>query len=282
MAVLDQLLNGLNNPDPAARIEALRVLATLEETQALPACRALIKTETNPDVVNTLKWAGNLIWQAQQNGYSTETGLRKYFRHDLIPTEDEQREAAKLAQIQQRMEIERIKDQQNAPMRQLGTTLAAGAFGMMLGGPATGASMMMMSAMSTLNNPSSGLEPRPTIGTQAIQPQRPSDMDISVWVRRLKDSNAEARKKVLIELAHLNNPAALSAIGAVFALDPDPQVKESAQRAAKIIYYNWVQWEIEQAKQPRHTESTPMQQSAADILAKAQAAKERKRKSQTR
>jgi len=282
MAVLDQLLNGLNNPDPAARIDTLRILATLEETQALPACRALIKTETNPDVINTLKWAGNLIWQAQQKGYSTEAGLRAYFRHDLAQTEDEQREAAKLAEVQQRMEIERIKDQQNAPMRQLGSTLAAGAFGMMLGGPATGASMMMMSAMSGLNNPSSGLDPRPTIGQQVIPPQRPSNMEIAVWVRRLKDSNAEMRKKALIELAHLNNPAALSAIGAVFALDSDPQVQESAQRAAKAIYYNWVQWEIEEARQPRHDGPTPAQQSAADILAKAQAAKERKRKTQLR
>lgn len=282
MAPLDQLLNGLNNPDPAARIETLRILATLEETQALPACRALIKTEAHPDVITTLNWAGNLIWQAQQNGYSTEAGLRKYFRHDLVPTEDEQREAARLTEVQQRMEIERIKDQQNAPMRQLGTTLAAGAFGMMLGGPATGASMMMASAMSSLNNPSSGLDPRPTIGKQVIPPQRPSTMDISIWARRLKDSTAEARKKALIELAHLNNPAALSAIGTVFALDSDPQVKEAAQRAAKVIYYNWVQWEIEEAKQPRASGPTPEQQSAADILAKAQAAKERKRKTQMR
>ncbi|MCC7448127.1 MAG: hypothetical protein IT324_11975 [Anaerolineae bacterium] len=282
MAVLDQLLNGLNNPDPAVRIDTLRVLATLEETQALPACRALIQTETNPDVINTIKWAGNLIWQAERKGHSTEAGLRAYFRHDLAQTEDEQREAAKLAEVQQRMEIERIKDQQNAPMRQLGSTLAAGAFGMMLGGPATGAGMMMASAMAGLNNPSSGLDPRPTIGKQVIPPQRPSTMDISVWVRRLKDSTAEARQKALIELAHLNNPAALSAIGAVFALDSDPQVQEAAQRAAKALYYNWVQWEIEEAKQPRPAGPTPEQQSAAEILAKAQAAKERKRKTQLR
>src|SRR5215831_3152078 len=106
MAVIDLLLSGLNAPDPAARIEMIRVLGTLEETQALPAFRTLLQRETDPAVRESLKWAGNQIWQAQQKGYSTQAAIRAHFRLHLEPTAEEKREAEKLAEIQRKMELD--------------------------------------------------------------------------------------------------------------------------------------------------------------------------------
>lgn len=284
MTVTDRLLDGLNNPAPAARMEMLRLLATLEETQALPALRNMVKSETDPNVLNTLKWAGSVIFQAQQNGYSTVAAIHKHFRHDLELSEAEKQEAEKLATLQRKLDAELMKERQDAAARTAGTTLAFGALGAMVGGASMGASIIMTGTSSMANNPDSGLAARPTIGAQAIPAQRPSEADISVWVRRLKDPDPKNRKAALTELMGINNPAALPHIAAVFAADYDPQVKEAAQRAAKSIYFNWYQWEVERATQPQSTlaMTTSSQADVAAILARAQAAKEaKKRKTQT-
>ncbi|MEP7286887.1 MAG: HEAT repeat domain-containing protein [Chloroflexota bacterium] len=280
MTVTELLLASLNNPVPAARIEMLRVLATLEETLALPTLRNLINSETDPDVLPVLKWAGKVIWQAQQNGYSTANAIHKHFRRDLELSPEEKQEAAKLANLQQNLDVELMKERQDAQVRNVGTTLALGALGAMVGGVGMGASIIMAGANGATNNPDSGLVARPKIGTEAIPPQRPTEVNIAVWLRRLKDAEAKHRKAALTELGSLNNPAALPHIAAVFATESDPQVKEAAQRAAKIIYYNWYAWEAENANQPQKNaaSTSPAQSDVSAILAKAQAAKDAKKR----
>ena len=283
MSVTDLLMDGLNNPAPAARVEMLRVLATLEETLALSRLRSMVKTEIDPQVLDVLKWAGGVIWRAQQNGYSTASAVHKHFRHDLVLSEEEKQEAKKLADFQRKLDAELMKERQEAQARTAGTSLALGALGTVVGGASVGASIIMTGASSLANNPDSGLAERPQIGSEAILPQRPTEADISVWVRRLKDPDAKNRRAALTELGSMNNPSALPHIAAVFATDYDPQVKEVAQRTAKVIYFNWYEWEVEQASRPATTTLTAPSSQAeiTAILARAQAAKDaKKRKTQ--
>ncbi len=274
--VIDLLLDGLKNPTPAARIEMLRVLAMLEETRAVPTLRTLMTTEVDPAVLTVLKWAGSLIWRAQQGGYSTEVGMRQHFRVDLMPTEEQKKEEELLERMQYQFDMEMIKAKQQAATRKIGQKVLMGALGAALSGPMMSANMLLNSATSGMNEPSSGLEARPAIGSQTIVPQRPTNHDISIWLRRLKESDADMRKKVLIELRSLNNPAALPNLGYHFALDPDDAIKQEAQRCGKSIYFNWVHWAQEDSKAAITAQAS--QSEVAKILAKAEANREARKK----
>lgn len=93
--MLQGYLDLLHDSDPTRRIQALQVLAMLEETQALNTIQHLFKNDPDPQVRQMAKWAGSLIWQAQQRGYTTEKGMAEYFeakhkpapnRHDSVIT----------------------------------------------------------------------------------------------------------------------------------------------------------------------------------------------------
>lgn len=77
--IQQDLLKRLQHPDAKQRIRALQVLAMVEETEALPAIAELYRHDADPQVRKTAQWAGHLIHEAQQRGYSTEQGLRRHF-----------------------------------------------------------------------------------------------------------------------------------------------------------------------------------------------------------
>ena len=66
-------------------------------------------------------------------------------------------------------------------------------------------------------------------------------------MKRLRESLAPAaREQAALELSHLNNPAALPYLAAAFALDPADKVRDAAQRAGKLLYWNALYWQMEQ------------------------------------
>ncbi len=78
--VFQTWLARLQHPDPAVRIEALQVLAMVEETEALPAVGMVYKRDPDPAVREVARWAGRLIWEAQQRGHSTAKVLETTFQ----------------------------------------------------------------------------------------------------------------------------------------------------------------------------------------------------------
>jgi hypothetical protein len=75
----------------------------------------------------------------------------------------------------------------------------------------------------------------------------PTSADVSVWVRRLREvASASAREQAAIELAQLNNPAALPHLAAAFLGDTSPKVREAAERHGKLLYWNAIYWDMEQ------------------------------------
>ncbi len=279
--VVERLISGLKHTSPHIRVETLRVLAMLEETQALPALRAMLTTETDPDVRAVLKWAGMVLWEAEQRGYSTRAAIRAFFRLDRGPSPEELEEQKKLKMLEQQLEIDRIRNQQDELGKQAASTVMWGAAGMVLGGAGMGASMMISSAMGRMAG-SVEHEARPD-GGKPIEPQRPTNTDISIWLGRLREEDPRTRKAAIAELRTLNNLAAMPYLAYHFALDPDMDVRSDAQLAGKSLYFNWAySEEVAASEKAESTAAKPAASGppsdAAEILARAQAAREARKK----
>lgn len=94
---LDDLARRLGDPDPRARVEALRILAMVEETRALDAVRWVFNHDPEAGVREVAEWAGRLIFTAQQRGYTPEQAMEEIFARPL-PTEHQELFLESLAQ----------------------------------------------------------------------------------------------------------------------------------------------------------------------------------------
>lgn len=246
--MLEALLKGLNHDRPAVRLDVARVLGMLDETRALETLRERYHAEPDENVRAAIAWAGRRLHDAQQAGYDTLNALYRYFNVDreLAKVRDEA-ELAMLRQMEQGLDTDLRRQLEDASKRRMTTTLAAGIGGAMLAGPLGGLAAARMAMGSGPLDASTGFDPRPHIGSQRTPPTRPTSDDISVWVKRLRESLAPvAREQAALELQHLNNPAALPYLAAAFALDPADKVRDAAQRAGKILYWSALYWQMEQ------------------------------------
>jgi hypothetical protein len=95
---------------------------------------------------------------------------------------------------------------------------------------------------------------------------------IAAWVSRLKDASVAARREAIQELEAIGDPEALIPLAQVFCTDPDPETRLLAQKSGKIIYFNQLR-----KQQLESGASEEERRRAAEILAKAQAKKLRRR-----
>jgi hypothetical protein len=65
--LLADLLERLKHPDQWVRVETLRILAMVEEAQALPAIAHVYKNDPEAGVRQVAQWAGQLIHAAQRS-----------------------------------------------------------------------------------------------------------------------------------------------------------------------------------------------------------------------
>ncbi|MBI5668856.1 MAG: HEAT repeat domain-containing protein [Chloroflexi bacterium] len=243
---LQGLLNGLTSPDAHTRLQTARVIGMLDETAALEALAAQYQVETVSEVKASLAWAGRRVQEAWKTGYTTLDAIFKHFHLDYeLQAEQDKNEAELLKKMQHDAEMQLLRER--------GGKSGNMAAGMLIGGALLGAQGMVMGAMAGLTPGaevlSSGLEERPQIGQKRIPPTRPADTDIRMMVRRLQDDpNPDKRRKAAIDLGSIsNNPAALPFLAQTFVADADTAVREAAQRAGKLIYWNAIYWEMEQS-----------------------------------
>jgi hypothetical protein len=78
LVTFESLLAQLQESDPTKRIQALRILALVEETRAVNTILALYKSDPHPQVREIAKWAGGIIWRASQTGYDSEAAMRAF------------------------------------------------------------------------------------------------------------------------------------------------------------------------------------------------------------
>ena len=246
--MLETLLGGLSHAQPAVRLDVARVLGMLDETRALDALRQRYHVEPDPAVRAVIVWAGKRLHEAQQAGYDTLNALYRYFNVDReLARLADAAETEMLRQLEQGLDTDLRTQLEQAGKRRMGFTLAAGIGGTMLAGPLGGLAAARMAMGPGPDVASSGFDPRPQLGTQRTPATRPTSDDISVWVKRLRESLAPAaREQAALELSQINNPAALPHLAAAFALDPADKVRDAAQRAGKILYWSALYWAMEQ------------------------------------
>jgi len=242
----EDLLKALNHPRPDVRISTARLLGVLEETRALGAVGQRYKVETDPAVREALAWAGQRLHAAHQSGYST---LNEIFRHFGIDREianrEDPTEADLMKQMQDSLDMELLRMRGDAAAKKAGLTTAVAIGGALMGLPVGGMINAAMQPGAEWAESNLGVN-RPQIGMQRVPAVAPGTADISVWVRRLRELPDPAqRARAADELATLNNPAALPILAAAFVADRAPQVQQAAQRAAKLIYWNALYWQME-------------------------------------
>lgn len=59
---------------------------------------------------------------------------------------------------------------------------------------------------------------------------------LEIWLRRLHDPDAAARRQAIRQIELIGDPRALGALAQLFALDPDLEIRKLAQNAGKTIY----------------------------------------------
>ena len=245
---LENLLANLNNPQAPVRIDVARVLSMVEETRALKAIGDRYKVETEAAVRTVLAWAGKQLYAAQQSGYSSLDEVFRMFNVQAeIDNMTSEAEGELLKRLQENLDADLARQQQDAARRRMGGAVAMGVAGAMLGGASMGAGMMMDAALNMGGNASSNLGSRPQVGQQRAPATMPTQTDISAWVKRLREASLPAdREKATIELASLNNPAALPFLASAFMSDPSLQVQAAAQRAGKRLYCSALYWYMDQ------------------------------------
>jgi hypothetical protein len=246
---LEVLLGGLNNPQAAVRLDVVRVLGMTDETRALNALRQQYQAEPDPDVRNAIAWAGKRLYEAQQAGYSTIDEICRHFGVDReIENIPDANELAMMEKMQYMLDQDLIQMKERSGKNQGAMALAAGIGGTLMGGVTMGTTAMAGALGAGAGAASSNLgSGRPQIGLKRTPATAPSNADISVWVRRMReDPSAANRERAALELAELRNPAALPYFAAAFVLDDSPKVRLAAQRYGKILYWSAIYWEMDQ------------------------------------
>ncbi len=244
--ILENLLNALQHTEALQRLNAVIVLGTVDEVEALSVVVAAFKAEPEADVRQAMAWAGKRLQGAKQAGYSTLDAIFQHFRIERsVIAEADERERRLLEQMKFKAEMESQQRQQDNIRGAAATSVVSTAlFGFTsLMGSMGGASPSGAAFISSNIG-----EDAPKHGSQRIIPTRPTTADIRIHVRRLRDdADPNKRAAAALNLARVvNNPDALPELAAVFIDDPKPVVKEAAQTAAKEIYWNAVYWEMEQ------------------------------------
>ncbi|WP_119072914.1 hypothetical protein [Aggregatilinea lenta] len=86
----------LRDPDPRVRVETLRILAMVEETEALRAVEWIAARDPEAGVRDVAQWTAAILREAQERGHSTREAVRTlYERHAA-----EDREEAFLAELE--------------------------------------------------------------------------------------------------------------------------------------------------------------------------------------
>ncbi len=241
---LETLLSGLNNPQPAVRLDVVRVLGMLDETRALPPLRARYPQEDDPQVREAITWAGKRLYQAQQAGYTTLDELFRYFRVDHeIETAPDINEEEIMRRMQDQFSTDLRDMQTRAGRKKLGFALAAG-----LGGAAAGFNPVGM-AFNAIQPGADGAGSNlggPNLVVKRTPATAPSSAPIDVWLKRMQTAlKPEQREAAIIELQQLNNPRALPFMAVAFLTDESPKVRQAAQRYGKILYWSAIYWAME-------------------------------------
>lgn len=240
--LLQTWLSDLKSPDANRRHDAALILGTLDEADALDAVAAQYRAESDPKVKATLGWAGKRLHVARQAGYQTIDAIFQHFRIDdeIHPPQPGSDEQELMRKLQYQMDMDALRQREAAAGKQVMTRMAGGAMfglpGLMLG------SMSAQTSLEVRTLEQVNQKPRRT------PPTRPADTDITMLLRRLSyETEWAKRARAASDLAVIiNNPQAIPSLARAFVQDRSEQVREAAQSAAKLLYWNHIYWHMDQ------------------------------------
>ncbi len=263
---LQQLLDGLRVSDPETRLRSAQILGTLDEVAALETLAAQANAEPDAKVKEAIYWAGKRVFEAKKSGYSTLEAIIQYFHIDyefIIPAVNDAQSDEKLIHLKHEMQMRALKDEEESARKIAASRLISGS---MLSLP--GLMMSRPTIPQSGDQLNTSFDKHLNAKKSRTMPTKPSDGEIKILVNRLlNDTNNDKRASAAVDLAAVvNNPAALPYLAQTFIKDYTVQVREAAQRSAKLIYWNAIYWEMEQngsmAAEIEKRRGTPMQAQA--------------------
>jgi len=294
----EKLIENLNNPKPQARLASVFILGMVNEVRAIDAMRKRYARESNHQVKQAIQTVGGMLAKLKREGYDTSDAICEHFGvYKEVLAAKGVDEEAKVRQIQKDTTHNKKDDDFNDQM----WSAAAGMLQVGVVASGLGGTMSMNTAnvdmTSNLSNTSDILKQQ----QKRLRPIRPSNEDISLWVGRLQtESDPETRIQLIIHIANMHNPAALPYLANLFWTDEDEGVKSNAKKYGTLLYRNALYWEmtqngtIEKMMQDKAAElgitlleentitlepdKPAHQESIADILAKAEAKRQKKNK----
>jgi hypothetical protein len=240
--LLQSWLTNLQSADAGKRLDAALILGTLDEAEALDAVAAQYRAESDAKVKAALGWAGKRLHAARQAGYKTIDAIFQHFRieEEIHPPQMGSDEQELMRKLQFQMDMDALRHQESTAGKQVVNRMAGG---MMFGLPG-----LMMGSMS--NHTSLEVRSLEQVNQKPRRtpPTRPADTDITMLLRRLSvETEWEKRARAASDLAVIiNNPQAIPNLAKAFVQDRSEQVREAAQSAAKLLYWNHIYWHMDQ------------------------------------
>lgn len=297
MTIQHQLFVGLTDADASIRKRSAHILGTVDEVIALDRLYQQYAAESDADAKQAIQWAGRRLRAIRETGYSTLDALFAHYRLNAPAVHDADRAEQQVIddyKLHTHMNVLDSEKRGAASKTALSVLLLPPIFsaGRFLSGSFSGTDVGAM--LDTMDYESS--EPHFRLN----KPPRPGHENIAPVLRRLRAATEpQHRIDIILDLVQIyNHPDTLPHLAALFVHERDDRVKETAQRAAKLIYWNALYWDMdadgslarelaqrgitqvgEPVSSPKpqeggaHAASKP---DIADILRKAEEARERR------
>ncbi len=244
-AFIDRWVLQLSDEDPLGVMEAAHVLGMAEETLAELAISGHANGHADHRVNQAMAWAARRIEAASARGHTTLEALWAHFKVDaeIMAYSRRQQDDTDVEAVNQAIAEARADVSSEIALQQVSRRWEV------LAGVMMPTLMLAQRTQRRVNidwTPMGGmlalLGERKTRRTPATAP---SSMDIKLHVRHLlRDKAPESRRKAVITLGDLNNPAALGPLSFAAAKDPDDSVREAAMRTGQLMYWRQVYWEL--------------------------------------
>ena len=246
---LNQLKNGLQHPKPAIQLKALQLVGFVEETRLMNDVKHCYAQAPHPAIKEMAAWAGKRLHAALQRNYNTIDEIFQYFglNREIENYASEQEERL-IQEMQNQTELTLMKRKHDAANKKLGFATGAALGGAIIGGAAMGSAMFTGGMAAGADMASSNIGTvRKGMSIKRTPPPRPSDTDITMWIKLLQEAHsADKRKSAANELANMNNAQALPLMAAAYHDEKNPDVKATIEQYGKVLYWKQMYWQMSQ------------------------------------
>jgi hypothetical protein len=219
------LLNNLQGQNPRIRADVALILGTVEEPRALQALQQAFTRESDSAAKAAIAWAGKRLQPLPLDHTMNE--IFRFFNIDRQIRGNDDRESTIINNIRLNGEIRRqwadFEERQNSDVDITDWQMSRPRFDTDL-------------KITNIGD---------IVPTRTL-PQAPTNSPITTQLQRLSDGTDDRRRAAALDLAQINNPAALPALAQAFHKDSNTKVREAAQQAAKRLYWNAIYWQMAQ------------------------------------